>query len=843
MEKEIDKEKIGMLNKSRKKMEDILIEIEKNIIEIEKKIDIKILDEMYKKIAIFGKTMKITEISNIVKLVKKVIKKLSKKEIIKETEAIEILIDSNDLLKYMFEKVYEKLGNYEEDGKLDFKLKDLGEKELNERFSDCLKAEEEVEIEKKVEEKIEIKKIEEVKKEKIVKNKLIKFHKEKFKEYTEEIVNMSFGSYIDELDENIQVIETNLIEVENKIDKNKVNTIMRGFHSIKGDSRLILSLDMENRVHQLVEIVENISHDLESLMIEVKEGKAKDNDYELFYNGLDLYKEILSYLKEPYELEMNLKIFDRLQKRLNDNGEELEKINKIEEKQEIEKETKKIKMLMNFLNQYIEYAEKMILNDKWKEKQFDRMNKTIKKSLKSMEMNEEAELIIKFEEVVKKGDKEEIKKILEKIKNIKTVEKNEAEKKDEDKEESKEKLGLTDIKKERKTNLTSQFIKLGKDKVDKMMNLVSELITLKNRQLRLVKKVEDKELAGEMKKFHGDFERLSDEFQGIVMSMRMVSVDKLFNRYQRTIRDMSKSLKKEIKLEIEGAETEIDKDVLDILYDPINHMVRNSIDHGLETPEERLELGKEKVGKIYLRAYYKGGNVVIEIEDDGKGMDVNAIIGKIIGKGLRKLSQLEKMSKNEIYQFIFRPGFSTATKVTNISGRGVGMDVVKTNVESVGGTISVESEIGKGSKFTLKIPLSLSVLKGMMIKKNNRRYILPLDIIKESVKIKKEQVHKHKQTYIAMVRNEPVPILNTEGLMGLSTKISLEKKYEYDLLPLVIINLDGVEYGIIVDGFIEQGEYVLKPMPDLFNEAKVFAGTTIMGDGSLVLILNPQYLL
>lgn len=384
-------------------------------------------------------------------------------------------------------------------------------------------------------------------------------------------------------------------------------------------------------------------------------------------------------------------------------------------------------------------------------------------------------------------------------------------------------------------------IRVSQEKLDRMVNMVGELLIAKNRIFHLAGKIGQEyrlpELFNEVKAAAVDLEVVVRELQDAVMSARMVPLRVLFQRYPRVIRDLSRQLGKNVRLHIEGEDTELDKNVLEAIHDPLVHMLRNAVDHGLESPQERLAAGKEAQGNIYLRAYQEANSVVIEVSDDGRGLDADAIKFKALNKGLIRPEHIETMGAEEAYHLIFLPGFSTREEVTELSGRGVGMDVVKSNVEQLGGTVSIRSAPGQGTAFILRIPLSVSILEGLIVEVGGQRFAVALDVIKETIKVEKEKVRQYKNYLLADIRGEILPLTYLSELLGMSGGAD-----DAPSLSVIVIQLPQIKVGLIVDRFHSRQEFVVKPLSGELAGLKIYSGATILGDGSVVLILNPAQL-
>ena len=354
--------------------------------------------------------------------------------------------------------------------------------------------------------------------------------------------------------------------------------------------------------------------------------------------------------------------------------------------------------------------------------------------------------------------------------------------------------------------ITSQSIRVSQEKLDRLVNAVSELLVSKNRILHLANNVSLEynlpSLSREMNEMAAEVSRISDELQDAIMSARMVPLRTLFQRFPRTIRDASRKAGKIVELKVEGEETELDKNVVEAINDPLVHMLRNAVDHGIENPDVRRSLDKDPRGTIHLRAYYQGSSVVIEISDDGRGLNPDEIKLNALKKGLITTDQIESLSNQEACQLIFAPGFSTRDEVTELSGRGVGMDVVKSNIEQVGGSITLQSAVHIGTTFTLQIPLSMSIIQGLMVEAGGQSYIIGFDSIEETVKLPSTAVRRYQDNQVADIRGQILPLMHLHELLRIEpVPDSNHEKQLDDRLSIVVASIDGIRVGLIVDHF------------------------------------------
>ena len=331
--------------------------------------------------------------------------------------------------------------------------------------------------------------------------------------------------------------------------------------------------------------------------------------------------------------------------------------------------------------------------------------------------------------------------------------------------------------------------------------------------------------------------RISGELQEGVMKIRMVPISQIFSRFPRVVRDLSKTLNKNIQLVIEGEDTELDKSVVEDLLDPIMHCVRNSMDHGIETPEERKALGKSEQGTLLLKASNEGNMIVIEVVDDGKGIDVEAVKAKAVERGL--LHPGKNLTDVEAYQLIFAPGFSTSKTISSVSGRGVGLDVVKTHIEKLNGTVTVVSERNKGTRFTIKLPLTLAIIQGLLIRVGEEVYSIPITSVIESHRVRSEEINRIDSYEVFNVRNEVISLLRLNRLFGVPSAEKGDDGHHY----IVIVGTADKKVGLMVDSLIGEEDVVIKPLKDQFTNSPGIAGASILGDGSVSLIIDVGQLL
>jgi two-component system, chemotaxis family, sensor kinase CheA len=326
---------------------------------------------------------------------------------------------------------------------------------------------------------------------------------------------------------------------------------------------------------------------------------------------------------------------------------------------------------------------------------------------------------------------------------------------------------------------------------------------------------------------------ITTELQLAVMKTRMVPIAKVFNRIPRLVRDLAKETGKEVELHLSGEETELDKSIIEELTDPLIHIIRNAIDHGIETPQERTANGKSVKGRIDLRAEHEGNHIIITSNDDGRGIDLERLKKKAVEKGLLTVAHAQEISKQETLNLIFLPGFSTAATVTSLSGRGVGMDVVRTNIQKLKGSIEIVSEVGKGTSFRLKLPLTLAIVQGLLVETSGEVFAIPLSSVKEVVRISTNDIAYVNQREVIRIRSEVLSLARLTDIVGLR---HIESRADY--VYVVVIGWSGQNIGIVVDSLLGQKEVVFKSLGSYLGDVPAIAGSTILGDGRVILIVD-----
>jgi two-component system chemotaxis sensor kinase CheA len=588
-----------------------------------------------------------------------------------------------------------------------------------------------------------------------------------------------FESFIIETNEILEKLDLDLVDLEKTPkDSDLLNTIFRAFHTIKGTSGFLG-----------LEKLQMVTHVCEDILNKLRKGEADltSDLMDAILAGYDKIKELVGWIEEHKNEDVDV--------------DDAIKILKI---QLSVIENKKAIAAGNEDNDTAEVAIEETITEDFKVEVAVAVPKDVKT---------EAVTEVKLE-----GQKVPVKPEVKKKKAEKKV--------DKDSDDS------SSSKKE------DTSIRVDVERLEQLLNIVSELVLGRNQLLQVNSEIaelhEGTQLAKSIADASKQIDLMTNELQLVVMKTRMVKIGKVFNRFPRLVRDLSKEMSKQIRLVINGEETELDKTLIEEINDPLVHLVRNSIDHGIESPEDRKAIGKDPIGTITLSAIHEGNDIIISIEDDGKGMDPEFLKEKAVSKGLITEAKAKEMSVQEAYNLIFLPGFSTAAKVTNISGRGVGMDVVRTNVAKLRGVISVESAVGKGTKMVVKLPLTLAIISGMVVRAGREKYVIPLSSVIEVIREHVDNISTINGNQVVRVRELVLPLVDIDNLLDQKMARDENKVWQY----IVLVGVAEKKFGIKVDELIGQKEIVIKTLGDYLGRIKGIAGSTIMGDGTVVMILD-----
>jgi len=640
--------------------------------------------------------------------------------------------------------------------------------------------------------------------------------------------------FLEESEENIQRLNEDLLELEKDPENHDiVNSIFRAAHTLKGMAGSMGFEKIADLTHKMENILDKIRND---------ELKANSDIITTLFKCVDKLEEMIENIR-------NEGIEDA------DVSDIIEELKRLENNDSIENDKKK--QLVFELN---EYDRDLIKKAKEKNYNVYKINVTIYKDsvLKSAraflvyktleEIGEIIKTIPSTEDleqenfdnqfyiiVITQKNKEEIKSKVESISEIEKVEiealqessyeeKNQV--KEEQVKEEKEDLKLekqNEKEEDKNTKKVHQSVRVDLERLDKFMNLVGELVIHRTRLEQISKDFKSQELHETLEQVG----RITTDLQDLVMKVRMLPIEKVFNRFPRMVRDLAKELGKEVELIIKGEDTELDRTVIDEIGEPLVHLLRNAIDHGIETPEERIKQGKSAKGTVKLIAYQEGNKAVIKVEDDGKGIDINKIKKKAEQLGINT----EGMTEHDIKNLIFLQGFSTSEKVTDISGRGVGMDVVKTKITSLGGSIEVISELGKGTAFIIRLPLTLSIIQALLVKVAEETFAISLGFIDRVIKIKLNEIKVSNNKEVIIYRDNVIPIVRLSQRLNLP-EVDSDEKF------VVIVKVGEKTVGLLVDSLLGQQEIVIKPIGKLLQNQKEYVGATILGDGLVTLILD-----
>ncbi len=674
-------------------------------------------------------------------------------------------------------------------------------------------------------------------------------------------------NFIEEAYDHFDHMESILLAMEeNGAGIDKYDDLFRSLHSLKGNSRLLLStlnLTEEESKNHILNYFQEISHLAEAIIHYRRDTQSflTEEEHDILLDTIDTLKVITRYietgereeitprdlitaLKETYESRETSTI------KVETSGEKTVKSGFPPTRTDSTLDARAFSF-SNTMTQSIQMVKIAIENLRQginKERSLEMLNRAfqnMRKLGKSVNHNLLTEECDKGLGVVKQLSEKESGKNREKetqlIDQIEQIMNIIAEKGDR-RQAATVKEAIKKITTKEDVKPTTQFIKVSETQLNNLMNLVMELVVIKNNFIEVAKDIKNASsidsIKEDIKTISQNIGKVTYDLQNSVMQMRMVPVGTIFSRFPRLVRDLSKAMDKKIKLEIFGEDTKLDKTIIDALADPLVHIIRNSVDHGISTPEQRVKNGKPEIGTITLSAYNMGQNVVIEIKDDGRGIDPEKIKEKALEKGLIDEEKLKNYSEKDLFNLIFLPGFSTAEKVTDVSGRGVGMDVVKTNIEKLSGSIELDSIVGVGTTIRLKLPLTLAITKGLEISVSNDNYYIPIDYVLESVKIPFKNVKKYRDMRIVFIRGEILPLYSLKEILGYGREEDDFTDKE-QIINIVVLIVKGKKVALWVHKFTRESEFVIKPIPSTVGNVDSFSGLTITGRGKIILVIDP----
>jgi len=647
--------------------------------------------------------------------------------------------------------------------------------------------------------------------------------------------NQYLDLFLDESREHLQNMNAKLLELENNPgDTAIVNEIFRSAHTLKGMSATMGYESMADLTHKLENVLDAIRHGERAVNEAIMDAlfasvERLESMTEAIANGAGDTK--------PAEdlIELLLKVSESsVQRSEAQSGPNTEKQNDMSDYN-----TYEMNVIGESLSQgYSVFKIAVTLSESCLLKaaraymvyQIAEQSGDIIKSEPSIEKLEEGAFDTQF--VFTLITKEPLDDIKEKILKVSEIDRVDIEpvtvKKDSKPED--EKSGKAPIRKAN-AHSSGQSIRVNLKRIDTLMNLFEELVIEKGRLEGLAKQFKDAELTD----ITEDIARTTQALQDVILNLRMVPIEQVFNRFPTMVRNVSKELNKRIRLNMEGKETELDRTVIDEIGDPLVHLLRNSMDHGIETPEKRKKLGKPEEGTIDLKAYHSGNHVYIEIKDDGAGINREKVLNKAIKNGLINESDREHLSDQEVYQLLFRTGFSTADVISDISGRGVGLDVVKSKIESLSGEVFVESEENKGTTFTIRLPLTLSIITALFVQMGDEHYAIPLANILETAMVKEDDIMNVHEKEVLAFRDSVIPFIRLADAFAVPGERPSGK-----FIPTVIIRHGSKHAALAVDRLIGQSEIVIKPLGRYLGDVEGFTGATILGDGRVALIIDAQ---
>ncbi|WP_062105057.1 chemotaxis protein CheA [Bacillus niameyensis] len=654
--------------------------------------------------------------------------------------------------------------------------------------------------------------------------------------------------FIDESKEHLQELNQNLLTLEqNPEDMDVVNKIFRAAHTLKGMSATMGYHDLANLTHIMENVLDGIRNKkiavtpelLDIVFLAVDDLEAMVESIESGGDGKRDVKDVIARLEQIEKGETLTQTISEIavtttEESLNNNYDQYEKT-VIEQSQE---------QGYNCMEITINLRPDCLLKTARVFMVFEVLEKSgeVIKSFPSVEQLEEEQFESEFTVTfISKETPSELEQKITKISEIDSVKisfVNVSQLKLDDKAAEKDPIVIKEDelssdeqepaeKKHKKT--VSKTIRVNIERLDILMNLFEELVIDRGRLEQISQDIEHPDLKDTVERMS----RISSDLQNIILNMRMVPVETVFNRFPRMVRQLAKDLNKQLDLQIFGAETELDRTVIDEIGDPIVHLLRNAIDHGIEKPEIRESQSKSATGTIYLKAYHSGNHVFIEIEDDGAGINRNKVIDKAISKGIITKSQAKSLSDQEAFELIMAPGFSTADTISDISGRGVGLDVVKSTIQSLGGSIAIESTDGKGSKFSIQLPLTLSIISALLVEIGTEKYAIPLSSIIETAIIKKSDIMNAHHQPVIDFRGSVVPLVSLKDVF----QVDVEDKDD-EFVSIVIVRKADKMAALIVESFIGQQEIVLKSLGNYLSEVFAISGATILGDGQVALIVD-----
>lgn len=675
--------------------------------------------------------------------------------------------------------------------------------------------------------------------------------------------NQYLDIFIDESTEHLDTLYEQLLELEKQPEeKSIIEEIFRAAHTLKGMSATMGYDDLANLTHKLENVFDGIRYD----KIKVQPDMMDD-----MFKAVDQLNEMVSDIANggdgKQDISQIMNRLDQIEKGIDVSASEVQETK--QEKEEaaitsdltIEIDEFQLTILEESQEQgftsfeiVVELSEESLLKAARAYMVFDLLEKSgeIIHSVPSVHDLEEENFDFVFKVLyISKESSDEIKAKILKVSEIKEVTINEFSMQDykEKQKEKEEAVNEVEAKaaatqaaeaktKQKKSGSAkaapTKTIRVNIERLDVLMNLFEELVIDRGRLEQISHDLNN----GELQETVERMSRVSSDLQNIILTMRMVPIETVFNRFPRMIRQLARDLNKEVEIEIIGAETELDRTVIDEIGDPLVHLIRNAIDHGIETPEERVKAGKPRQGKITLEAYHSGNHVFVEISDNGAGIKKEKVLKKAIEKGVVTQQEGEALTDQQIYELILSSGFSTNEQISDVSGRGVGLDVVKTTIESLGGSISIDSNEGYGSTFSIQLPLTLSIISVLLVELQKEKYAIPLSSIIETAILKKSEIYNAHNNKVIDFRGNVVPLAFLNDIFEVPETEEIDDEY----VSIVIVRKGNKLTGLVVDSFIGQQEVVLKSLGNYLTNVFAISGATILGDGEVALIVDSNAL-
>ena len=661
--------------------------------------------------------------------------------------------------------------------------------------------------------------------------------------------------FIDESTEHLDVLYNQLVELEkNPTDKQVIEEIFRAAHTIKGMSATMGFEDVAHLTHYIENVFDGIRYDkiavnaqiIDVLFSSIDKLNAMLEDISNGGDGKQDVKQIVTYLEKIETGVLNDDEVVNVKEQTETATASLQTLTSIDE---FEVAILNESIEQGFLNYEIsvELKEDCLLKGARVFMIFEVLEQLgeVIKSEPSVSDLEEENFDRTFTVIlVSKNSEEEIRKKINKVSEIESIVVNhfsidEIRKKEQttQPEERKRETNSNEQGKqtgERRQPATSKTIRVNIERLDILMNLFEELVTDRGRLEQISLELDHTDLRDTVERIT----RVSGDLQDVILNMRMVPVNHVFTRFPSMIRQLARDLNKNVNVEIIGGDTELDRTVIDEIGDPLVHLIRNAIDHGIESPEERISKGKSEQGTIKLQAYHSGNHVFIEIIDDGSGINKEKILNKAIENGIITSDQVDMLSDQQVYELIMESGFSTTEVISDISGRGVGLDVVKNAIEKLGGNISVDSTLGKGTVFSIELPLTLSIISVLLVELQAEKYAIPLSSVIETIIIRREEILSAHNNMVIDFRGKVVPLVFLNDVFAVP-----RQKEDDEFVSIVIVRRGNSTAGLVVDSFIGQHEVVLKSLGNYLTNVEAISGATILGDGEVALIIDSNALI